>query len=347
MNKQRSDVQKTGINTGTDTRYDIAVSIAKVIAMLLIINSHSDVLFPKKLSFLATGGALGNELFFLTGGYLFKVKNDRFGAFCWKRYIRLYIPTYLMTIFLFLVGYIHLQEFNSVKEIFHLLFWPSQFWFVSAIFVFSIIQYFLVKTNLFQSTKAFTIYTCVFAGLVILMYWAAVPNKTEWIVEDARLFNTTVYFKCIYSFYVYTLGYYLKVNKCKWETTKNKGMWAAAFLASFILFYGFKYLISKKATYMPLQIISQFITVACVVSLLIALEKWIRINNNGIAGAINSLSRITLESFLVQFQIIGFIAGTGVVFPVNYLGAVILVLGISYIFHYVNTKICGYILKRG
>ena len=346
MNKQRSDIQKTGINTGTDTRYDIAVSIAKVIAMLLIINSHSDVLFPKKLSFLATGGALGNELFFLTGGFLFKVKNDSFVSFCWKRYIRLYIPTYLMTVFLFIIGYIHLQEFNSVKEIFHLLIWPSQFWFVSAIFVFGIIQYFLVKTNLFQSTKVFTVYTCVFAGIVILMYWAAVPNKTEWIVEDARLFNTTVYFKCIYSFYVFTLGYYLKVNKGRWETRKNKGIWTAAFLASFILFYGFKYLISKKATYMPLQIISQFITVVCVVSLFIALEKWVRINKNRIVRIINFLSRITLESFLVQFQVIGFIAGVEIGFPMNYLSAVILILSISYLFHIVNTKICGCIIDK-
>lgn len=346
MCSNKQSMKEYSISEKTNKGYDITISMVKVIAMLLIINSHSDVLFPKKLSFLATGGALGNELFFLTGGYLFKTKNDKFGLFCWKRYIRLYVPTYLMTIFLFLVGYIHLQEFNSVKEIFHLLIWPSQFWFVSAIFVFSIIQYFLVKTNLYQSAKAFTVYTCAFAGIVILIYWVAIPNKTEWFVEDARLFNSTVYFKCIYSFYVYTLGYYLKVNKDKWKTKNNKWIWAIVFMASFILFYGFKYLISKKTSFMPLQIISQFITVICVVSLLIALEKWIRINNNRIGRAINSLGRITLESFLVQFQVIGFIAGTVMVFPFNYFGAVVLILVISYIFHYVNTKICRYILKR-
>ena len=47
----------------TDKR-NPAISLLKIIAMLFIMNSHFDPLFPQKLSFLATGGALGNELFF-------------------------------------------------------------------------------------------------------------------------------------------------------------------------------------------------------------------------------------------------------------------------------------------
>lgn len=55
-------------------RLDPTISLVRVFAMVLILISHSDRLFPQAISFIATGGALGNELFFFVGGYLFSSK---------------------------------------------------------------------------------------------------------------------------------------------------------------------------------------------------------------------------------------------------------------------------------
>ena len=47
---------------------DIAIDIVKFLAVLLIINSHADVMYPK-LQILATGGAIGDCLFLFCSGF--------------------------------------------------------------------------------------------------------------------------------------------------------------------------------------------------------------------------------------------------------------------------------------
>lgn len=53
---------------------DYAIDLIKFIGVLLIINSHLGVAYPK-WSFLASGGAIGNSLFFFASGFLLSYKN--------------------------------------------------------------------------------------------------------------------------------------------------------------------------------------------------------------------------------------------------------------------------------
>ena len=39
---------------------DLSIDILKLLTVLLIINSHSDILYPPKIKFLASGGVLVN-----------------------------------------------------------------------------------------------------------------------------------------------------------------------------------------------------------------------------------------------------------------------------------------------
>ena len=331
--------------------YDVAISLLKVIAMFLIFNSHADLLFPSKIQFLASGGAIGNELFFFVSGLLFKRKqNERFGMFVLKRYIRLYIPTYIMSVFLFAVGYIHLSDFLSFREMFHLLLWPSQFWFVSAIFITGIIHYFLVESSLFKHTHIFFIYSILATIVILMVYIIAIPNKSIWIVEDARLFNTTVYFKCLYSFYVFSLGCFFR-RRIEGER-KEIGPWraCACFVISFVLFYGFKFLINKNIIPMQYQILSQAITIGVVVTLYLLVYKAIDFNKTKyspkIIMTIFVLGDITLESFLVQFQIIQRISWLKLVFPFNYLLAMMTVICVSILFKQVDSYISNALIKK-
>ena len=52
--------------------YKFFIDFIKCLAVALIINSHLDPIYPH--SALATGGALGNSLFFIASGYLLKDK---------------------------------------------------------------------------------------------------------------------------------------------------------------------------------------------------------------------------------------------------------------------------------
>ena len=61
---------------------DIAIDIVKFMAVLLIINSHADIMYPK-LSILATGGAIGDCLFLFCSGFtlLIGASNFSFGNY--------------------------------------------------------------------------------------------------------------------------------------------------------------------------------------------------------------------------------------------------------------------------
>lgn len=47
---------------------NFAIDIVKFLAVLLIINSHADIMYPQ-LKILATGGAIGDCLFLFCPGY--------------------------------------------------------------------------------------------------------------------------------------------------------------------------------------------------------------------------------------------------------------------------------------
>lgn len=47
---------------------DIAIDVVKFLAVLLIINSHADCMYPK-FQLLATGGAIGDCLFLFCSGF--------------------------------------------------------------------------------------------------------------------------------------------------------------------------------------------------------------------------------------------------------------------------------------
>ena len=76
-----------------ESRKNISIEILKFFAALLITNSHIAVLYPEGLYVLATGGAIGDVLFFFCSGYTLFLGRDG-GFFNWyKRRINRIYPT--------------------------------------------------------------------------------------------------------------------------------------------------------------------------------------------------------------------------------------------------------------
>ena len=69
------------------------VNILKAIATLLITNSHYEVVYPIKI--LATGGLLGNSIFFLVSGFCLSNIKENFFLWFRKRIIRIWLPSYM------------------------------------------------------------------------------------------------------------------------------------------------------------------------------------------------------------------------------------------------------------
>ena len=57
------------------------------------------------------------------------------------------------------------------------------------------------------------------------------------------------------------------------------------------------------------------------------------------------LGEITLEAFLVQFEIVSAINKLDIVFPLNYFLNVLVIIVAAYLFHCVNNVVCSFLLR--
>lgn len=112
---------------------NIAIDILKFIAVFLVMNSHMDICYPK-YGFIATGGAIGDALFFFASGFtLFLGKSLRFDNWYKRRICRIYPSILATTIFVHLI-------WNFSENIVDILI-AKRYWFVGCILVYYIILY--------------------------------------------------------------------------------------------------------------------------------------------------------------------------------------------------------------
>ena len=322
---------------------NISLNLLKLLTMMLIINSHSDVLYPAKISFLASGGGIGNELFFLISGYLFSAKDD-IGRDVLKRFIKLYIPAYIMVLLTMLCGRIHV---DSIEGIIKEFIWPTHFWFVGAILVYSIILYVLIEKAKIDKNTSFVGFGLIVVLVDLLLYIFCIPDKSFWIVEDAYI--SIIPFRSIYSIFAFVLGYYLKRNLKRIRSRISHGLVVIMAVVFFALFYGFKLLLNRGIVPMPLQILSQPLTIMSALFIFMAfamMDLNQKLDGKRAELVINTLSGFSLESYLVQFLIIAGIAALNIVFPVNMVVCVVCVLIASKVLHAVDAKVIRAILRE-
>lgn len=115
----------------------VAIDILKVFAVLLVLNSHMTICYPK-YQFLSTGGAFGDALFFFCSGYtLYRGRLDSFGNWYKRRIARIF-PS-LFVVALFAAVFFH-QQIDIIDVVL-----GRQYWFVQAIFIYYILLYLIRK----------------------------------------------------------------------------------------------------------------------------------------------------------------------------------------------------------
>ena len=136
---------------------NIALDILKFFAVVLITNSHFDnqYVYAKGL---ATGGAIGDALFFFISGYsLFLGRVGRFDNWYKRRIRRIYPSVFALAI---LTSMLHLTGYNM----FEVLLYGGD-WFVSCIMLYYIVLYFIRK-HFVEHLK-----WCYVAVAIILLVW--------------------------------------------------------------------------------------------------------------------------------------------------------------------------------
>ncbi len=285
------------------------LDLLRLAAILLVINSHLDELYP--IPALATGGAAGNGLFFIISGYCLRLQPGFF-RHMGRRFARLYPGVFLSLLVQMAFG---LKAMQGVKEMAQNFLWPTAFWFVGAIVLFDALLWVLEKGNV---TERFRLFSAGMLALYIVAY-IFVVDKSKWSVEAPGLTNAAQCFKLIYCFYMYCLGFYLQKTGVPERVKAKQGKLLFLSGLMFLLPMALKAVMVKWPGLMPLQGLTQFMVIAfAYAALLLALtgEEIYRAKvPQGLRKWISAGAVLSLEMYLVQFPVIGLCKALP--FPVN------------------------------
>lgn len=302
-------------------RYEF-INVLKVIAAILITNSHYTNIWP--YSFMAFGGLLGDILYFAISGFCLADIRESFPRWYLKRILRIYPILWIVNTIGVSVGYF---KISSIKMFIELFIYPTYFHFIASIMVLYIIFYFIVKYLLGKiGFKAVMVcLTVLYVAIYLFLY-----DKSYYHIDVVE--EGMVRFLFLASM---LLGVYFR----KYSENEKKGF------LQYILVFGLflVYLISKVA-FSKINAISifQILNVVIVYALLYAIFKIAKANEVVIMNAgkrIKSFSKfigsMTLEIYLTQY-IIYYICGDKMNIPVNLIVVTAGIVILSCLVHYLD-----------
>lgn len=307
------------------------LDLLRVAAILLVLNSHFDTLYP--IPALATGGAAGNGLFFILSGYCLTLRPG-FGQHMLRRFVRLYPGVLISFGIQLLLG---LKRITGAADAFSQLVWPTAFWFVGAIILFDALLWWL---NRLRFTEHFGLFSLTMLALYFAAYFLVV-DRTKWSVEEAGLATPGQAFKLIYCFYIYALGYYVKQKGVPGWFSRRAALVTAAAAVMFVGSFAFKLILVKWPSTMPLQFLTQFMVTAFALGALftaLSFENAYRaLLPGGLRKAVTALSAVSLEMYLVQFPVISLCGAVS--FPLNVVLAVCATTLLAFLLHAADDRI--------
>lgn len=283
-----------------------SIDMMKFLAVLLITNSHMDKLYGD-YSVFATGGAIGDVLFFFCSGYtLFLGKMGRFDTWYKRRIRRIYPSVVALTIMgTFLWGF-H-------RDMLYLITYGGE-WFVSCIMIYYVILYFIRKYALKYLKWMFVLtflITCIW-------YFGFYQDK-----DFVSIYKWTHIKWCFYFLYM-LLGAAVGLAESKSgyliNREKKPRIWKVilSLAVCIIAFYGLQLLGKKNPTWaywqiltvIPLLGINWFVYILCC-------ENWVKkvFSSSRRAFVINAIGGLCLEIYLVQPYL--FTTSMNNIFPLN------------------------------
>ncbi len=281
-----------------DRQRNIAIDVMKFIAALLITNSHFGPLYVHA-SNLATGGAIGDAIFFFCSGFtLFLGQERRFDNWYKRRISRIY-PTVLM--WGFITAFLINPSYTVRDSIL-----SGGGWFVSCIMVYYVILYFVWK--FFRN------------HLWITMLGAAVVTVVFYYLTDShtlRNFYGDGSFRLVFFFLIMLLG---AIIGRKYQSIKIRFEWF--WLVLFIIVF-YAMLVFKDHCNENISSFLNLMTIPCLGVICIVLYSFcnsgivVRIMGSKFGDIIRFIGGLCLEIYVVQHSIIT--TKLNSVFPFNLL----------------------------
>ncbi len=296
---------------------DYAIDIVKFFAVLLIINSHADIMYPK-LQILATGGAIGDCLFLFCSGFTLLMgsnKGGSFGNYYKRRINRIYPSVFAAVAFVHIVGCnpnIPWTDLVCTKP------------FILAIMVYYILLFFIRKYALTNLNLILITVGCI--SLVTYILWF--PYKYE--ISSKGLYGVTTYYRWIPYFAAMLLGAIIGLKR---QTLKYNG-WLDffKFLLCVIVFYGIQFAAKIYRPIAPWQVVTLLPLMGITVYLYkVCNNNWMkRLYKTKWGNAIIMfVGGLCLESYLIQYSL--FTDKMNSIWPLNLFLIVLLILACSYL----------------
>lgn len=302
------------------------INYLKLIATVLITNSHFNDVWP--IGAMASGGLLGNIIFFAVSGFL--LYNIRFGFPKWlsKRFFRVYPAMVVFTLFAVAIGQYSL---NNFQDAFCLFVYPTNYiflvWLIVCYCIFYIIAYFDKKIDIFLQIAMMVIF------VIWILVYAVFYDKSEYRVDNvSEPFILYLYVESM------LLGAFFKKNYARFSKFKVSKVIMALFCI--VAYFGSKIVFSRVSSLLNFQIVNQFIifiTLFFVFSLFISLEDFFKRIPAKINCCVRYTSNITLQIYIVQFVIIE--RFEKLVFPLNLVTVVLLILIVASLLYYLEVLI--------
>lgn len=290
---------------------DISIDILKFLAVLAITNSHMGLLYGK-YSFLATGGAIGDALFFFCSGFtLFMGRGGRFDNWYKRRINRIYPTVFAWAI---LSSFIFGRRESMDSVVFY-----GGGWFVTCIMLYYVVLYFIRKWFI---TKIKWVISTVFIGCGL---WFVLAD----ISDDFNMYGAT-YFKWFHYFLFMLMGAMMGIGSpsmVKAKTVADVIMLVVSVVGFYALYYLMKVPELNKLHYFtlfPLAGVVYYFYRICNSATLLHLY-----NHKIFGWIIKFVGGLCLEIYLVQYSL--FTDKMNGIFPLNIPIMFVIIVVVAYI----------------
>lgn len=268
----------------------INFDLLRAIAILLVTNSHFDAFYPDPR--FATGGALGNALFFALSGYglAHSYRNHEIGFvnWYWRRICRIFPSVWAVGIIT--LTWLGLWSSTTASSLVGEFLWPTRHWFVSAIMLFYVAFFAILVTD---RSRVFELA----AGVMLVPYFIGYiwfVDLSSWSIEGG-------YFKWIFYGHVMLLGAAVARHKHLLEGVRIRTE-TILLIAFSIAYFGTKLMMSVtnnwNAQFTIHLLTLPILLLGARVTAFAPIQIWSRNSNGGRIAAFISL--IALEIYLLQ-----------------------------------------------
>lgn len=315
-------------------QFFLFIVLMRAIAAIIITNSHYTGVYPTDL--IANGGLLGDVLFFSISGFCLASPRDNFGKWYLKRVIRVYTPSWVMTIVYIILGAYIL---TNLQDVFDFFIWPTHWHFVASI-ILLYIPLFFVSKYIEMNKRNFLRLTGLILFIQIILYFTVYDYSFYHIDTVREPMIEFLFFQSM------LLGLHFR-----WKAENKSNNYRISLVKiGIVIFFTVLYFMSKMLfvklpEIAPLQLINPIVLwglLYVLFELFMSIDSLlIRIEKSFLWKCISFLSNRTLEIYLVQYVIIAQ-CKIGP-FPINWIILTSLIILSASILHWGSQKIIKYI----